>query len=75
MAGMPWAAPVLLGLIAAAPFAVLTASPRLGGAMRAAGLAATPDETARPETLRALDETPGPVEIRGPGAAAAAASA
>jgi membrane glycosyltransferase len=43
---LPWAAPALAGLLLAAPMAVATASPRLGGWMAAVGLCATPEEGA-----------------------------
>ncbi|MEM6487575.1 MAG: glucans biosynthesis glucosyltransferase MdoH [Pseudomonadota bacterium] len=39
-----WAAPLVLGLALAIPFAVLTASPRVGGWCAGLGLAAVPDE-------------------------------
>ncbi len=56
---LPWAAPVLLGLALAIPFAVLTASPRVGALVARGGLCAVPEEAERPETLRAL-ENPAP---------------
>ncbi|PJA59067.1 MAG: hypothetical protein CO163_11455 [Rhodobacterales bacterium CG_4_9_14_3_um_filter_71_31] len=50
----PWAAPVLAGLALAIPFTVLTASPRLGGWARRAGLCATPEEVGGDATLARL---------------------
>ncbi|WP_316014881.1 glucans biosynthesis glucosyltransferase MdoH [Roseobacter sp. HKCCA0434] len=45
-AALPWALPVLAGLILAIPFALLTAAPAAGRWMQARGLCATPDEIA-----------------------------
>ena len=42
----PWALPWLAGLLLAVPFCVLTSSPRVSAALRACGLAATPEELA-----------------------------
>ncbi|MCV0370342.1 glucans biosynthesis glucosyltransferase MdoH [Filomicrobium sp.] len=41
---LPWAAPVLCGLLLAIPFAVLTSSPQFGTWMRRHGIARTPEE-------------------------------
>jgi membrane glycosyltransferase len=51
---IPWAAPMLAGLIGAIPFAVLTASPGFGRLTVATGLCAIPDEFAPAPELRAL---------------------
>lgn len=51
---LAWGAPVLLGLVLAIPFAVLTASPALGRWAERVGLCAIPDEIAPPEALRRL---------------------
>jgi len=45
---LPWAAPVLIGLMISVPFAVLTASPQFGEWMRRNGIARTPDEAQPP---------------------------
>jgi membrane glycosyltransferase len=47
---LPWAAPLLAGLILAIPFACLTSSPRLGALLAQSRLCATPEEVAD-ETL------------------------
>ncbi len=49
-----WASPMLAALLLAAPFAVLTASPRFGEAMARHGLCAIPEEFETPEELKAL---------------------
>jgi membrane glycosyltransferase len=49
-----WASPMLAALLLAAPFAVLTASPRFGEAMARLGLCAIPEEFDTPEELKAL---------------------
>ncbi|SFI29854.1 glucans biosynthesis glucosyltransferase MdoH [Albimonas pacifica] len=67
---LPWAAPVLAGLTLAIPFALLTASPAVGRALARAGLCAVPEETSRPDTLRALSDA-GPSESPRPAVAAA----
>lgn len=41
---LPWASPTIVPLLLAVPFAVLTASPRIGRAMTSAGLCAIPEE-------------------------------
>jgi membrane glycosyltransferase len=48
---LPWAAPMLLGLGLAIPFAVLTAEPALGRLGARTGLCAVPEERAETETL------------------------
>ena len=58
MAGMgtlPWAAPMIFGLLLAIPFAVFTASASFGRWAERVGLCAIPDEVSPPETLYALD--------------------
>lgn len=49
---LPWAAPVLCGLLLAVPFAVFTASPQFGEWMRRNGIARTPDEAEAPAAYR-----------------------
>ncbi|MEL6316322.1 MAG: glycosyltransferase family 2 protein [Pseudomonadota bacterium] len=49
-----WAAPVLLGLTLAIPFAVATASPRFGRALSALGLGAIPEEVRPAPILQAV---------------------
>ena len=51
---LPWAAPVLAGLVLAIPFAVLSTSPRLGRWSMRCGLCAIPEEASRPEALAPL---------------------
>ncbi|MGZ3314207.1 MAG: glucans biosynthesis glucosyltransferase MdoH [Caulobacteraceae bacterium] len=46
--GLIWAAPVVTGLVLAAPIAVLTADPAIGLAFLRSGLLATPEEIAHP---------------------------
>lgn len=52
---LPWALPVLVGLMGAVPFAVLTAEPALGRWLARRGLCATPEEVAPTGSLRALE--------------------
>jgi len=52
---VPYVAPLLAGFLLAVPFAVYSSRPALGGAMRRAGLAAIPEESAPPAELSALD--------------------
>lgn len=47
---LPWAAPVLCGLLLAIPFAVLTSSPQFGNWMRRYGIARAPEEAQAPTT-------------------------
>lgn len=49
-----WLAPVLVSLLLAWPFAVLTSYPRLGLGLRAAKLLMTPEELQAPAELRAV---------------------
>ena len=62
---LPWAAPVVLGLGLAIPFAVLTSHPALGRWTEQAGLAAIPEEATTPAILRRVEtsvsELPTPV--------------
>jgi len=51
---LPWAAPLLAGLILAVPFAVLTASPRFGRAIARIGLCAIPEELNTPRDLHRI---------------------
>jgi membrane glycosyltransferase len=51
---MLWAAPLLIGLVFAAPFAVLTASPGFGKLLARIGLCAVPEEFDMPKELRQL---------------------
>jgi len=46
--------PLTLGYLLAIPFAVATASPRLGKALARGGLCAIPEEFALPEEIRAV---------------------
>ena len=52
---LPWAAPMILGLCLAIPFAVLTAHPGFGRWTARIGLCTIPDEVAPPESLVALE--------------------
>lgn len=54
-AALPWAAPVLAGLMLAVPLAVVTASPLLGRLGVAAGLCDIPEDPARPHALARLE--------------------
>jgi membrane glycosyltransferase len=49
-----WSLPLTLGYLLAIPFAVATASPRLGKALARGGLCAIPEEFALPEEIRAV---------------------
>lgn len=51
---LPWAAPVLLGLVLAAPFAWLTSQPGLGDVLARLGLCATPEERDVPLEIQLL---------------------
>jgi membrane glycosyltransferase len=52
---LPWAAPVLAGLILAVAFARITSSRALGGQLARVGLCATPEEIEPPAAFAALD--------------------
>ncbi|MEM6670911.1 MAG: glucans biosynthesis glucosyltransferase MdoH [Pseudomonadota bacterium] len=56
-AALPWFAPGLLGLIFAAPFAVVTGSRKLGLALRRSGLLLIPAETRPHEILERVKRT------------------
>ncbi len=51
---IPWALPILTGLVLAIPFAVATASPLLGRWLMATKICAIPEEIDTPEALRAV---------------------
>jgi len=53
-AALIWAAPVLVGLICAVPFAVLTAEPSVGHRLARRGICATPEEAAPSAHIEAL---------------------
>ncbi|MGD1869315.1 MAG: glucans biosynthesis glucosyltransferase MdoH [Neomegalonema sp.] len=53
-----WAAPVIAGLILAVPFAVVTASPRLGSAMARHDVCASPEEITPAAALQAIEDCP-----------------
>jgi membrane glycosyltransferase len=59
-----WAAPLLIGFVFSAPFAVLTASPRFGALLARIGLCAVPEELDMPPELRKLIGKP---EVRSAG--------
>lgn len=61
---LPWATPVIAGLLLAVPVAALTALPGLGRLMRDSGLCAIPEEIQIPETLHRIEE-PNPVAAAG----------
>jgi membrane glycosyltransferase len=61
--GLMWAAPVMTGLVLAAPVTVLTADPAIGLAFLRWGLLATPEELAHPPRPAAVP-TLAPVEPR-----------
>jgi membrane glycosyltransferase len=49
-----WSLPLTLGYLVAFPFAVATASPRLGAFFTARGLCAVPEEAEQPDEIRAV---------------------
>lgn len=51
---LPWAVPMLAGLLLAVPLAVVTTSPALAGLLIGAGLCATPEELSPTWELRAV---------------------
>jgi membrane glycosyltransferase len=53
-ATLAWSLPLTLGYLLAIPFAVLTASPRIGALASAAGLCAIPEERDGPDEIRAI---------------------
>jgi membrane glycosyltransferase len=53
-----WSLPLTLGYLLAVPFAVASASPRLGRALKRARLCAIPEEFAMPEEIRAIRAGP-----------------
>lgn len=53
---LPWAAPVISGLLLAIPFAALTTVPFVGRYLQRAGLCAVPEENMVPEALRRVQE-------------------
>ena len=52
-----WSSPVILGLVLAIPFAVITASPKLGLHLAEKKLCATPEERDATELLKSLEKT------------------
>jgi len=61
---LPWATPVIAGLLLSVPFAVVTALPSLGRLFRRFGLCAIPEESLVPEVLRDVRVTvPQPAPI------------
>ena len=58
---LPWAAPMLVGLCGAIPFAVLSAHPAFGRWAARVGLCAIPDEEQVPESLARLGQLPAPL--------------
>ncbi|MDK9698325.1 MAG: glucans biosynthesis glucosyltransferase MdoH [Siculibacillus sp.] len=55
-AALIWAAPVMVGLLGAIPFAVLTSDPAFGRLLTRLGLCATPEEILPPPCLAALED-------------------
>jgi membrane glycosyltransferase len=55
---LAWSLPLTAGYLLAIPFAVLTASPRLGSWMKTMGLCALPEEAALPAELEAVQNLP-----------------
>jgi membrane glycosyltransferase len=53
-----WSLPLTAGYFLAIPFAVATASPKLGRWFTAQGLCGTPEEFLTPEVLRAVSSAP-----------------
>ncbi len=62
---LPWALPVLFGLLGAVPFAMATSSPALGRWMVRAGLCAVPEELSPPPEVRLVgaDLAPAPAPL------------
>ena len=54
---LAWSAPVVLGLVLAIPFAVVTASPRLGRILAERKICATPEEREMTDLLVSLEKT------------------
>lgn len=54
---LPWAAPLLSGLILAVPFAVITASPRFGSFLARLGVCAIPEEISAPIELKQIADS------------------
>ena len=50
-----WSLPLTLGYILAVPFAVITASPKVGALLTRIGLCAVPEEIDRPDVIAMLD--------------------
>lgn len=67
---LPWAAPVIAGLLLSVPFAVVTATPALGGLFKGAGLCAVPEEHLTPDVLKqaqaALETAPAVMDLPAP---------
>jgi membrane glycosyltransferase len=55
---LPWAAPLILGLVLAPVFARVTSSPRLGRLLVKSGLCATPEELQPPLEVRRVGAVP-----------------
>jgi membrane glycosyltransferase len=66
-----WMIPVLAGMIVAVPFTVLTSRASLGRALRERGWLVTPEETAPPPELAALNANLSAAEAAAAGAASA----
>ena len=64
---LPWAAPVIAGLLLSVPFAVATATPALGRLFKSSGLCAVPEEHLTPDVLKqaqaTLDATPAVLDL------------
>jgi membrane glycosyltransferase len=65
-----WMLPVLIGMLIAVPFTVLTSRASLGRALRARGWLLTPEETGPPPELAALAAVHAPPELATPVASA-----
>ena len=55
---LPWAAPVLIGLCGAIPFAVLTSHPAFGRALSRLGLCSIPEDIVEAKTLARIGDAP-----------------
>lgn len=60
---LPWAAPVIAGLLLSVPFTVVTAMPALGRLFRRYGLCAIPEENMVPEVLQGAQIAPSRPEL------------
>ena len=65
---LPWAAPIVISWVLAIPFAVMSASPKLGRWLEKIRLCGIPEEFETPDEIRAVQERPRPVAMATGGA-------